>query len=276
MAPGAGLRPKREIGGGFSMKPRPSREGAGHLDKQRYWLGPMKKVSRLFLALLTALATVLLFTVPALADETQYPKQKVVLIGASGNVGSRLLRELTERGHEVTAVARNPEKIARLPGVTPVKGDALDPEGLAKILQGHDAVISAVRFSTTDPQKIVDAVRSSGVKRYLVVGGAGSLLDGSGKRVIDSPDFPKAYLPEASKGAEFLDLLRTVTDLEWTFLSPSAEFFPGQRTGQFRLGTDHLLVNEAGSRISYEDYAVALVNELEVPAHIRQRFTVGY
>ncbi len=201
---------------------------------------------------------------------------KIALIGASGNAGARILKELSERGHAVTAIARNPEKIATLPQVTAVKGDVFDKDGLAALLKGHDAVISAVHFTASDPQRLIDAVRASGVKRYLVVGGAGSLEVAPGKRLIDQPDFPAAYKPEASKGAEFLDLLKTVADLDWTFLSPSAMFVPGTRTGKFRLGKDTLLSNDAGSSISFEDYAIALVDEIERPAHSRQRFTVGY
>lgn len=119
-------------------------------------------------------------------------------------------------------------------------------------------------------------MRAAGVKRYLVVGGAGSLLVAPGQRLVDQPDFPEAYKAEATKGADFLDLLKTVTDLDWTFLSPSMMFIPGERTGTFRLGKDDLLTNEQGSSISFADYAIALVDEVETPRHIRQRFTVGY
>ena len=200
----------------------------------------------------------------------------IALIGASGSAGSRILRELTDRGHRVTAIARHPERIAELPGVTAVKGDAQDLQGLTSALRGHDAVVSAVNFTSSEPHTLIEAVRASGVKRYLVVGGAGSLEVAPGQRVIDLHDFPEAYKAEASGGAAFLEQLRQVTELEWTFLSPSAEFVPGERTGQFRVGKDALLSNAQGSRISFEDYAVALVDEIEHPAHVRQRFTVGY
>ncbi|RMX08732.1 NAD(P)-dependent oxidoreductase [Corticibacter populi] len=201
---------------------------------------------------------------------------RIALIGASGAVGSRILKELAERGHSVTAIARHPEKIAQLPSVTAEKGDVGDPQGLAELLKGHDVVISAVRFADTDPRTLIDAVRAAGVKRYLVVGGAGSLEVAPGQRLIDQPDFPAAYRAEATGGAAFLDALRGEKELDWTFLSPSAEFVPGERTGKFRLGGDALLVGEQGSRISFEDYAVALVDEVEHPRHVRQRFTVGY
>ena len=200
----------------------------------------------------------------------------IALVGASGQAGSRILKELSDRGHAVTAIARHPDKVAALPGVTAKAGDANDREGLAKLLAGHDVVVSAVKFSDSDPHVLIDAVRMAGADRYLVVGGAGSLEVAPGQRLIDLPDFPDAYRAEASKGADFLALLTRQQDLDWTFLSPSAEFVPGERTGKFRLGRDSLLSNEQGSRISFEDYAVALADEIEKPAHSRQRFTVGY
>ncbi len=201
---------------------------------------------------------------------------KIALIGASGNAGSRILKELSDRGHHVTAIARSPERIAALPNVVAKKGDVFDQTGLSKLLAGHDAVISSVHFTASDPVTLIEAVRASGVPRYLVVGGAGSLEIAPGQRVVDLPDFPAAYKAEATKGAEFLDLLKQEKQLDWTFLSPSAEFVPGERTGKFRIGKDNLLSNEDGSRISFEDYAIALVDEIEKPQHSRQRFTVGY
>ena len=202
---------------------------------------------------------------------------KVALIGASGQAGSRLLAELSARGHTVTAIARNPEKIAALPGVTAAKGDVYDKAALVALIKGHDAVISSVHYTASDPALLLLAVRESGVKRHFVVGGAGSLEVAPGVRLIDTPEFPAIYKTEATKGAEFLELLRTTaSDLDWTFLSPAAMFVPGERTGKFRLGKDQLLASDKGSSISFEDYAVAAVDELEKPAHIRERFTVGY
>lgn len=201
---------------------------------------------------------------------------KVALIGASGAGGSRLAAELSRRGHEVTAIARHPDKIAKSPGVTAKKGDVFDKAGLAQLLKGHDAVVSAVRFSASDPKLLIEAVKQSGVKRYFVVGGAASLEVAPGVKLIDTPQFPAAYKAEAAKGGEFLDLLRKDKDLDWTFLSPSAAIGPGERTGKFRLGKDQLLTTDKGSSISWEDYAIAAVDELERPAHIRERFTVGY
>ncbi len=201
---------------------------------------------------------------------------KIALIGASGNAGSRILRELASRGHQVTAIARDTSKIEALENVHAVSADVFDTQALSSVLSGHDAVISSVHFSASDPDKLIEAVKKSGVKRYLVVGGAGSLQIANGQRLVDQPDFPAAYKDEATKGAQFLDTLKTVNDLEWTFLSPSAMFVAGQRTGKFRLGKDQLLANENGSSISFEDYAVAMADEVEKPTHIRQRFTVGY
>ena len=199
----------------------------------------------------------------------------IALIGASGRGGSRILKELSDRGHQVTAIARNPDRISALPGVKAVRGDVFDEAGLAGLLRGHDAVVSAVHFTSSDAKTLIGAVRASGVRRYVVMGGAGSLLAG-GKPLIDSPDFPEAYKAEASRGAAFLELLKRTDDLDWSFVSPSAEIFEGERTGSFRLGKDELLVGPDGSRISFEDFAVALVDEIEKSGHLRQRFTVGY
>lgn len=201
---------------------------------------------------------------------------KIALIGATGNAGTPILNELVRRGHAVTAIVRNPEKIAVQPKVTAQKGDVLDQAGLAALVKGHDAVISSVHFSASDPKKLIEAVRASGVKRYLVVGGAGSLEVAPGKKLIDTPEFPPQYKAEAAAGGVFLDLLEQEKELDWTFLSPSALFIAGPRTGKFRLGTDQLLANDKGSSISFEDYAIALADEVEKPAHSRRRFTIGY
>ncbi len=201
---------------------------------------------------------------------------KIALIGATGNAGSRILAELSRRGHAVAAIARHPENVPVLPGVTALKADADNVAGLAGALRGHDVVISSIHFTASDPRKLIDAVHASGVGRYLVVGGAGSLEVAPGVKLIDTPEFPAIYKAEAAAGSAFLDLLRKETKLDWTFLSPSAMFVPGQRTGKFRLGGDQLLVNEKGSSISFEDYAIAMADEIEKPMHSRKRFTVGY
>ena len=202
---------------------------------------------------------------------------KVALIGATGNAGARLLAELVRRGHQVTAIVRHPENVPTLSGVMAKQGDARDQAGLAKRLAGHDAVISSVRFADSDPRVLIGAVKAAGMRRYLVVGGAGSLEVAPGVRLVDTPAFPAAYKAEALAGCAFLDTLRKERDLDWTFLSPSALFVAGERTGRFRLGEDRLLTDETGSsRISFEDFAIAMVDELEHPVHLRRRFTVGY
>lgn len=201
---------------------------------------------------------------------------KIALIGASGNVGSRIAAELSGRGHEITAIARKAAKISALPGVKPIAVDIASSEALVPILKGHAAVISSVHFVDSDPDQLIRAVKAAGVPRYLVVGGAGSLQVAPGKLLVDSPDFPKEYEKETRAGCAFLDRLRAEKDLNWTFLSPSALFTAGERTGKFRLGKDTLLTNGKGSSISFEDYAIALADEVEKPKHPRQRFTVGY
>ncbi|NWK95531.1 3-beta hydroxysteroid dehydrogenase [Sphingobium lactosutens] len=202
---------------------------------------------------------------------------KVAIIGGSGRAGKEIGAELARRGHQVTAISRHPGNASAVEGVTAVAGDVNEPAALADTLRGHDAVVSAVMFSDTDPASLVGVVRDSGVSRYLVVGGAGSLEVAPGVALITTPDFPDAYKAEAGKGAAFLDYLRGVEDIDWTFLSPSAYFFVGDRKGSFRLGKDELLVDADGnSSISYADYAIALVDEIEQSRHSRARFTVGY
>ena len=202
---------------------------------------------------------------------------KIAVIGASGNAGSRITAELARRGHSVTAIARHPEKIAAQANVTPTGGDVMDQAGLARLLAGHDAAISSVHFLASDPVKLITAAKESKVGRYLVVGGAGSLEVAPGVRLVTTSGFPVAYKAEAEAGGAFLDLLRAEKELNWTFLSPSALFVAGERTSKFRLGIDQLLTAADGkSSISFEDFAVALADEIERPAHIRQRFTVGY
>ncbi|MFL6874164.1 NAD(P)-dependent oxidoreductase [Pseudomonas marginalis] len=202
---------------------------------------------------------------------------KIAIIGATGRVGSQLLEEALRRGHSVVAIARNTDKLAVRPGVTVKQVDALDANALEQAISGSDVVISAAHFATLPASAVIGPVKKAGVKRLLVVGGAGSLLLPGGGRVIDSEGFPAEYKAEASAGAAFLDVLRQEKDLDWTFLSPSALFDGTQRTGKFRLGQDDLLVSSDGSSsISFADYAIAMLDEVETPKHSRQRFTVGY
>lgn len=202
---------------------------------------------------------------------------KIALIGATGMAGSRILEELVSRGHYVKAIARNTHKLADTERVLSVDLDLNDREALVNELKGQDVVVSAVRFQGLSASNLIDAIRESKVKRYLVVGGAGSLnLPNQNIRVMESEDFPQEYKAEAEAAANFLDSLKQVDDVDWTFISPAAEFGPGKRTGEFRTGKDELLVGPEGSKISTEDFAVALSDELEHNSHVKQRFTVGY
>ncbi|MDM0116082.1 NAD(P)-dependent oxidoreductase [Variovorax sp. J22R133] len=202
---------------------------------------------------------------------------KIALIGATGSVGSRVLAELLSRGHEVTGLSRHPEKLTPQERLKSVQGDIAKPDELGAALHGHDAVISSVRFLTYNVADLLAAVKASEAGRLVVVGGAGSLKVASGQLLADTPAFPAAAKPEADAGKKVLEALRGESALNWTFVSPSALFAPGERTGHYRLGEDILIVGEDGkSRISQEDYAIALVDELESAKHPRQRITVGY
>jgi putative NADH-flavin reductase len=202
---------------------------------------------------------------------------KIAHIGATGKVGGKILEELLRRGHEITAISRHPEKAPANGRITAVRGDITDSDGLAALLEGHDAIISSAPFLPGSSSKLLDAVHKSGVKRYLAVGGAGSLEVAPGKLLKDSGAIPPEWLPLINEGTELLKLLRADSQLDWTFFSPAAVIGPGERTGKFRLGGDQLITGADGkSTISYDDYAIALVDELEVPRHIRKRFTIGY
>ncbi len=208
---------------------------------------------------------------------------KVVLFGATGMIGSRILAELVRRGHSVTAVARHPEEVNAAKGVKPVQGDVTDKASVAASAQVADAAISAYSAPPTDPGLVVGATRSliagltaAEVRRLIVVGGAGSLEISPGVQLVDAPEFPDAWKAIALAHRDVLPVLLEA-DLDWTYFSPAALIEPGQRTGKFRLGGTRLISNDRGeSRISAEDYAVALVDELENPQHVRQQFTVGY
>lgn len=207
---------------------------------------------------------------------------KVVLFGASGMIGSRILQELVARGHEVTAVARNTSRIAE-PKAKAVKGDVLDPKSILATARGADAVISAYAPPHEDVSKALEVTKNllhalpeAGVMRLLMVGGAGSLEVAPGLQLVDAPNFPEEWKNVALAHRDVLNLMKTA-DLDWTYLSPAAMIQPGHRTGKFRLGKDSLVTDDKGeSRISAEDYAVAMVDELEKPQHIRQRFTLAY
>lgn len=200
---------------------------------------------------------------------------KIAVIGASGNAGSQIVREAAARGHDVLAVARHPERIAAGEGITVSAGDASNVDEIAALIAGKDAVISALHFDATDA--LLAAVRKAGVPRLLVTGGAASLEVAPGVRLIDTPAFPDEWKPFAVGGIAFLETLRTVNDVDWTFFSPAALIFDGPRTGHYRPGGDQLVTDDAGeSKISFADYAIAMVDELEAHKHSKRRFTAAY
>lgn len=213
---------------------------------------------------------------------------KIALIGGTGFVGSAVLTELLSRGHQVTALARNPAKFAAQPGLTVVAADVLDAAQVAKAVAGTDAVISAYNPGWTEPQihdlflqgsqAILDGIKKATVKRVLVVGGAGSLFVAPGVQLVDTPPFPAEYKQGALAARELLNRMQKETTLDWTFLSPPIALAPGDRTGQYRVGGDTLLpgVGEAPAGISVADLAVALVDEVETPKHVQKRFTVAH
>ena len=201
---------------------------------------------------------------------------KVAVLGASGRAGSEITRELAARGHEVIAIARKPEAIPQLPGVTPRAGDAASPSALAQLIRGTDAVISALHFDVS-AATLLAALREADVPRLLVTGGAASLEVAPGKRVIDDPAFPEEWKGAALGGIAFLDSLRAETEIDWTFFSPAALIFEGPRLGTYRSGNDQLVTDARGeSKISFADFAIAMVDELEQHRHGRARFTAAY
>lgn len=221
--------------------------------------------------------------------------KNVILIGASGFVGSAILKEALYRGHKVTAIAPNPEKITvENPNLTIVKADATNPEILAELAKGKDAVISAYNPGWTNPRqyeetlknypKIVEGTKRAGVKRLLIVGGAGTLFVAPGVRLVDTGNLPAERLPGVKSMGEFyLDYLMKEKEVDWVFFSPAGNLGnmgqngPGERTGKFRLGKDDMLFDEKGeSFISVEDYAYAMLDELEQENHHQERFTAAY
>ncbi|WP_375741251.1 NAD(P)-dependent oxidoreductase [Pseudomonas boanensis] len=212
---------------------------------------------------------------------------KIALIGASGFVGAAVLNETLQRGHQVTAIVRHPEKLLQHVNLTPQKADAYDVASIAQAVTGHDAVVHAFNpgWGTPDIRErfiqgtraIFDGVKQADVKRLLVIGGAGSLYVAPGLQLIDTPEFPAEYKEGAEGARQALNLIREETALDWTFLSPPALLQPGERTGKFRIGGDQLLMSgDHPASISVADLAVAIVDELEQPQHLRQRFTVSY
>ncbi|UKJ07572.1 NAD(P)-dependent oxidoreductase [Solitalea lacus] len=212
---------------------------------------------------------------------------KIVLIGATGFVGSHILTELLSRGHNVTAVARNASVLTAQPNLKIVEADIFETENLTQILKGHNVVISAYNAGWTNPYIYADflkgsasinaAIKQVGIKRLLVVGGAGSLEISPGLQLVDTDEFPEEYKQGSLAARDALNRLREETKLDWTFVSPAQHLVPGKRTGNFRYGTDQPVFNSEGQNIiSIQDLAVAIVDEIEKPKFIKKRFTVGY
>lgn len=214
---------------------------------------------------------------------------KVVLAGASGFVGKAILKELLQKGHEVTGVVRDTKNLEPQNGLVIKEMDVNNVDEFAEVINGNDAVISAFNAGWTNPNLYEDflkgseaiqyAAKKSGINRLLIVGGAGSLFI-DGKQLVDSPDFPEAYKAGAMAARDYLNDLKNETELDWVFVSPAMEMHPGTsgtRRGTYRTGSDNPVFDENGkSIISVEDLSVAIVDEMEKPAHHRERFTVAY
>ena len=215
---------------------------------------------------------------------------KLVVFGATGNVGQRVAAEALRRGHAVVGVVRDPAAVKSPdPRVRLVKGDATNADSITKIVKGADTVVSAISPRSNarglpapslraNARALIKGLRAAGVKRVLYVGGASSLEVAPGKALADMPDFPEIYKAEAKEGREALAVWRDEAEgLDWTYLSPAAEIAPGERTGKYRTTGDQLLVDAKGrSFITFEDYAVAVLDELERPQHVGRRFGVAY
>jgi uncharacterized protein len=201
----------------------------------------------------------------------------IVLAGATGNIGSRILDEALRRGHRVTGLTRDPAKLAARDGLQAKKASTTEVGAFADALKGHDAAILSVKWNENDVHRVLDALRKAGVKRCLFVVGAGSLLRTDGRTHFDHMAEKGIQPPTSKPAALALAEVQKVTDLDWTAISPPASIQPGARTGKFRLGRDHLLEDDKGkSEISREDFAIAILDEIEKPKHIRQRFTAAY
>lgn len=215
---------------------------------------------------------------------------KIVLFGATGHVGQRIAAEALRRGHAVVGVVRDPDAVPTSERRVPLeKGDATDAERIAALVGGADAVVSAISprpnarglaapLLVANARALIAGLRAAGVQRVLYVGGAGSLEVAPGQALLDQPGFPEIYKAEAREGRDALVVWRTeATGLDWTYLSPAAEIGPGERRGAYRTTIDAFLTDAAGrSFISFEDYAVAVLDELERPQHVGRRFGVAY
>ena len=222
-------------------------------------------------------------------EAKQLIMKKIALIGASGFVGLALLKESLERGHSVTAIVRHPEKITiKHPRLHIMKGDVLSKPTVKELVSGMDVVISSynpgwknptIAEDTTNAYKsIIEGVKEAEISRLLIVGGAGSLFISPEKREMDTDAIPESFMPAVKSLAEVLySLQKNEHELDWVFFSPAANIAPGEKKGVYRLGKDNMIVNDKGeSNISVEDYAAAMLNEVENPQHHKERFTIGY
>lgn len=210
---------------------------------------------------------------------------KIILFGATGNIGNVILDEALARGHEVTAVVRDPSKLAtKHPKLHVVKGDVAEPASFAPSLGGADAAIASLN-DHADPANVprqattlLDALAAAHVKRFAWVGGAGSLEAAPGVRVIDDPHFPEAWKTSANAQIEALKAFRASTaDVDWTYISPAAEIAPGERKGSFRVGGEQLLVDAGGhSKISTADFAIGVLDRIEKGDAAKKRVTFAY
>jgi putative NADH-flavin reductase len=211
---------------------------------------------------------------------------KIAIFGAGGRIGSRIVDEALNRGHDVTAVVRNPENYTKIHAHLKVaKGDLFNSQDVETGAFDQDAVVSAYSPAAGTPAStitevaipLINGLKQAHVKRLIIVGGAGSLEVAPGKQLVDTPDFPEDYKAVSLAHREALKIYQKQKDLDWTFACPSAEIMPGERTGKFRTGTNQLLTDANGkSFISMEDFAVAIMDEIETPMHIQSIFTVGY
>jgi uncharacterized protein len=226
----------------------------------------------------------MIFSFATIHQQKEENRMRVVLYGATGMIGSRIIKELLSRGHTVTAVVRDPSKLQPQKNLTIETGDLLDPASIAKLAWGADVIVSAFGPpSVAQANQLADAARAliaggrrAGSPRIIMTGGAGSLEVSPGQQVVDLPSFPDTYKPVALAHRDALHILRA-SDLNWTYFSPAVTIQPGERTGKFRLGLNSVIADGKGnSFISAEDYAVALVDEVEQARHTRQRFTIGY
>ncbi|MFV8343308.1 NAD(P)-dependent oxidoreductase [Flavobacterium sp. XS2P39] len=214
---------------------------------------------------------------------------KIAIIGATGFVGSTILNELGSRNHEITAIARNPKNDAKA-NIKWEKADINNTEKLSTIIAGNDVVISAFNAGWTNPnlytdfikgsKAIQEAVKKSGVKRFITIGGAGSLFVAPNLQAVDTPDFPKEYYAGATAARDYLNIIKEEKDLDWAFFSPAFEMHQGittGRTGKYRLGLESPVLDEnQRSILSVEDLAVVIADEAENPNHHQVRFTAAY